>query len=99
MYWKRKTMFVFLGALSATALIAGACGDDDDDDDANGGEGGNDLTAASVDCKDLGLAAPARIKEAGKFVVASDLSYAPMEFVNMDEFDAWKPLEFKPDPN
>lgn len=81
MHWKRKTMFAILGALSATALIAGACGDDDDDDDANGGEGGNDLTAASVDCKDLGLTAPARIKEAGKFIVASDLSYAPMEFV------------------
>ena len=78
MQWKKKVLFALLGALAATALVAAACGDDDDDDDAGGG---GDLTAASVDCKDLGVAAPARIKDAGKFVVASDLSYAPMEFV------------------
>ena len=61
-------------AVTATALVA--CGDDDDD----GGSSG-DLVSANVDCKDLGVTAPARIKSAGKFVVASDLSYAPMEFV------------------
>lgn len=58
--------------MGAATLVA--CGDDDDD-------AGGDLTAANVDCKDLGLTAPARIKTAGKLVVASDLSYAPMEFV------------------
>jgi len=78
MEWK-KISFAALGALAATALVAAACGDDDDD--TGGGAGGGDLTAASVDCKDLGVAAPARIKDAGKFIVASDLSYAPMEFV------------------
>lgn len=79
MQWKKQISIAVLGALAATALITVACGDDDDDDDGNGG--GADLTAASVDCKDLGVTAPARIKDAGKFVVASDLSYAPMEFV------------------
>ncbi len=77
MHWKKKVPFAVIAALASTALVAGACGDDDDDGDSGGG----DLTAASVDCKELGVAAPARIKEAGKFVVASDLSYAPMEFV------------------
>ncbi len=77
MHWKKKVSFAVIAALASTALVGGACGDDDDDGDSGGG----DLTAASVDCKELGVAAPARIKEAGKFVVASDLSYAPMEFV------------------
>lgn len=65
-----------LSALALLALAVGmvACGDDDDDDD------GADLTAADVDCKDLGVSAPARIKSAGKLVVASDLSYAPVDF-------------------
>lgn len=75
MLWNRKIAYAVLGALAAVALTAAACGGDDDD------EGGADLTAASVNCKDLGVEAPARIKDAGKFVVASDLSYAPMEFV------------------
>jgi polar amino acid transport system substrate-binding protein len=78
MLWNRGVGFAVLSALAISALAVAACGDDDDDDsDAGGG----DLTAASVDCKDLGVAAPARIKSAGKFIVASDLSYAPMEFV------------------
>lgn len=38
------------------------------------------LVAASPNCKDLGLTAPKRIKDAGKIVVASDLSYAPIDF-------------------
>lgn len=79
MLWNRRVSFAVLSALAISALAIAACGDDDDDD-GNGGSGG-DLTAASVDCKGLGLTAPARIKEAGKFIVASDLSYAPMEFV------------------
>jgi polar amino acid transport system substrate-binding protein len=61
-------------ALSVPVLLA-ACGDDDDD----GGDG--DLTAANVSCEDLDVEAPARIASAGKLLVASDLSYAPMEFV------------------
>lgn len=72
----RRWLGVF--AASAAMLVAMglvACGDDDDDDD------GGDLTAANVDCKNLGVSAPARIKTAGKLLVASDLSYAPMEFV------------------
>jgi polar amino acid transport system substrate-binding protein len=64
------------GALAATALFAAACGDDDD----NGGTSAAALTAATVDCKSLGVDAPKRIKDAGKFVVASDLSYAPIDF-------------------
>ena len=61
-------------ALSASLLFA-ACGDDDDDD------GGGDLTAADVSCDGLDLDPPARIASAKKLLVASDLSYAPMEFV------------------
>lgn len=60
-------------ALSLSALAV-ACGDDDDDGAAA------DLVAATVDCSNLGVAAPARIKSAGKIVVASDLSYAPIDF-------------------
>lgn len=78
MLWNRRVGLAVLSALAISALAVAACGDDDDDDsDAGGG----DLTAASVDCKNLGVTAPARIKSAGKFIVASDLSYAPMEFV------------------
>ena len=61
-------------ALSASLLFA-ACGDDDDDD------GGGNLTAADVSCDGLDLDPPARIASAKKLLVASDLSYAPMEFV------------------
>lgn len=73
-----------LAALTVGALALAACGDDDDD---KGGSGG-DLTSAAQDCKDLGVTAPARIKSAGKFIVASDLSYAPMEFVKEGTNDA-----------
>jgi polar amino acid transport system substrate-binding protein len=66
--------FGVMGLLAGAALLMTACGDDDDD-------GGSDLVSAKVDCKNLGVTAPARIKSAGKFTVASDLSYAPMEFV------------------
>ena len=81
MFWNRGVSFAVLSALAISALAVAACGDDDDDDDDGNGESGGGLTAASVDCKDLGVTAPARIKDAGKFIVASDLSYAPMEFV------------------
>ncbi len=74
--WMALGAISSLLAISALALVA--CGDDDDDD---GGSSGGDLVSAKVDCKDLGVTAPARIKSAGKLVVASDLSYAPMEFV------------------
>lgn len=59
-------------ALTGVALLAAACGDDDG--------GSANLTAAKVDCKSLGVTAPKRIKDAGKLVVASDLSYAPIDF-------------------
>jgi len=72
--WTITTAAIAL--LGVGALVIAACGDDDDD-----GGSSSDLTSAKQDCKDLGLAAPARIKSAGKFTVASDLSYAPMEFV------------------
>lgn len=72
--WMALGAISSLLAVSALALVA--CGDDDD-----GGSSGADLVSAKVDCKDLGVTAPARIKSAGKLVVASDLSYAPMEFV------------------
>lgn len=71
-----------IGGLAAASLLLAGCGGDDDDD------GGGELTSADVDCKDLGVTAPARIKSAGKFVVASDLSYAPMEFVKEGTNDA-----------
>lgn len=81
---KRYSLFTgLLGGLALASLLLAACGGDDDDDD-----GGGSLTAANVDCKDLGVTAPARIKSAGKFVVASDLSYAPMEFVKEGTNDA-----------
>lgn len=60
-------------ALGALGLLAAACGDDDDG-------GGAKLTAAKVECKGLGVDAPKRVKDAGKLVVASDLSYAPIDF-------------------
>ncbi|MEJ5220890.1 MAG: ABC transporter substrate-binding protein [Tepidiforma sp.] len=68
---------LLLGSLAAAGLALAACGGDDDDS----GSSAPDLVSANVTCTDLGLTAPARIKAAGKFVVASDLSYAPMEFV------------------
>lgn len=73
-----------IAALSLGAIALSACGDDDDDD---GGTSAN-LTTANQNCKDLGVTAPARIKSAGKFIVASDLSYAPMEFVKEGTNDA-----------
>ena len=73
-----------LAALAVAALGLAACGDDDDDS----GSKSADLVSANVDCKNLGLTAPARIKSAGKFTVASDLSYAPMEFVKEGTNDA-----------
>lgn len=64
-----------MAALAAIPALAIACGDNDD-----GGGSGANLVAAAVNCKDLGLTAPARIKSAGKITVASDLSYAPIDF-------------------
>lgn len=70
---------LLLGSLAAAGLAFAACGGGDDDD--SGGSSAPDLVSANVACTDLGVTAPARIRAAGKFVVASDLSYAPMEFV------------------
>lgn len=81
---KWKISYVALSALtSVSLLVAAACGDDDDDDDdgGDGGNGGGQLVAADVDCSTLDVEAPARISEEGTLTVASDLSYAPMEFV------------------
>ena len=75
---RRTALSLALAALAVPALALAACGGDDDD---TGGGAAADLVTANVSCKDLNVAAPARIKSAGKFVVASDLSYAPMEFV------------------
>jgi polar amino acid transport system substrate-binding protein len=80
-HWKFGLAAITVVALSASVFAA--CGDDDDDS-----SGSANLTAATVNCKDLGLTAPARIKSAGKFTVASDLSYAPMEFVKEGTNDA-----------
>lgn len=78
---KWKVSYVALSALTSfSLLVAAACGDDDDDDDGEDNEGGG-LVAADVDCSTLDVEAPARITEAGELTVASDLSYAPMEFV------------------
>lgn len=73
-----------IAALSLGAIALSACGDDDDDDSGTSAN----LTTANQNCKDLGVTAPARIKSAGKFIVASDLSYAPMEFVKEGTNDA-----------
>lgn len=70
----RRFGAIAIAAISVAVLFVVACGDDD------GASTGSDLVAASVDCKDLGLTAPKRIKDAGKIVVASDLSYAPIDF-------------------
>jgi len=75
---RRTALRLALAALAVPVLALAACGGDDDD---TGGGAAADLVTANVSCKDLNVAAPARIKSAGKFVVASDLSYAPMEFV------------------
>jgi polar amino acid transport system substrate-binding protein len=74
--WSRR-LLAAAALASLGALSFAACGDDD-----NGGKpsGSADLTAATVDCKSLALTAPKRIKDAGKIVVASDLTYAPMDF-------------------
>lgn len=61
-------------------LVGVACGGGDDGADATASAGAT-LSAASVDCSGLGLTAPERIKSAGKLLVASDLSYAPIDFV------------------
>jgi len=85
MLQKQRFSLAALSIVAATSLLLGsACGDDDDDDDAAGETPGattEDLVSAGANCSDLGVTAPARIESAGKFVVASDLSYAPMEFV------------------
>ena len=64
-----------VAAIAGMALAAAACGDDDDTKSS-----GSDLVSANVDCKDLGVTAPKRIKDAGKVVIGSDLSYAPIDF-------------------
>lgn len=66
--------------LLAVALVGVACTGGDDGADATAAAGAT-LSAASVDCSGLGLTAPERIKSAGKLLVASDLSYAPIDFV------------------
>lgn len=77
------TRFSLIGRLAIAAVgvaaissVAIACGDDDDD----GGGSSANLVSANANCKDLGLTAPARIKSAGKISIASDLSYAPVDF-------------------
>ena len=74
----RNRWFVLTAAaaVGSLALLVAACGDDD----SSSSSGGAKLTAASVDCKSLGVEAPKRIKDAGKLIVASDLSYAPVDF-------------------
>lgn len=87
MQW--KLAYLAVGAIAATALLAAACGDDDDKGGSTSGStGAAALTAATVDCKSLGVTAPKRIKDAGKFVVASDLSYAPIDFTKEGTKDA-----------
>ena len=66
-----------LGLLAAAALLLSSCGSD-----SGKGTAAHTLTAAKVDCTSLGVAAPARIKAAGKLVVASALSYAPIDFTH-----------------
>ncbi len=79
---KWKVPYLALSALASLSLVIAACGDDDDDDNGDdGGNGGGELVAADVDCSALDVEAPARIGDAGTLTVASDLSYAPMEFV------------------
>lgn len=63
-----------LAIISIAAVFAAACGGGDSTTSST------DLVSASPNCKDLGLTAPKRIKDAGKIVVASDLSYAPIDF-------------------
>lgn len=74
---RRTKLHLALATLAILPILIAACGGDDNGDTSSG----TDLVRANVSCTDLGVAAPARIKTAGKFIVASDLSYAPMEFV------------------
>jgi len=62
-------------AIAGLALVAVACGDDDSSKSSS-----SNLISANVACKDLGVTAPKRIKDAGKLVIGSDLSYAPIDF-------------------
>lgn len=71
---------VGVGMLVLIGLGALACGGGDDGAQPTATAGAT-LSAASVDCSGLELVAPERIKSAGKFTVASDLSYAPIDFV------------------
>lgn len=72
----RRTWVVGVAGAGLLLLLGAiaACGGGDE-------EGKEAPTAADVDCGDLNVAPPARIQEAGKIVVASDLSYAPIDFV------------------
>lgn len=60
-------LLLLLGAIAA-------CGGGDEEEKAA-------PVAAAVDCTDLKVEPPERIAEAGKIVIASDLSYAPIDFV------------------
>lgn len=77
-------MFIGAIALSLPMLLAACSGDDGEEHEGDSHE----LTGATVDCKSLGVAAPSRIKDAGKLIVASDLTYKPNEFVKEGTNDA-----------
>lgn len=72
-----------LAVLAVLVLFTAACGGG-----GNKGSGATALTAANVDCRGLGLAAPPRIKASGKLVVATALSYAPIDFTADGSSDA-----------
>jgi polar amino acid transport system substrate-binding protein len=65
-----------LAALVVGGALVAACGGDSGDK----ASGVTALTAATVDCGGLGVKPPARIATAGKVVVATALSYAPIDF-------------------
>ena len=79
---RRLAWLVTVIGLVMIAAVTAACGDDDEDLGGDGDAARAPLSAADVDCTALALTAPERIETAGKFVVASDRSYAPIDFVN-----------------
>ncbi|MEX2228338.1 MAG: ABC transporter substrate-binding protein [Dehalococcoidia bacterium] len=78
---RRFAWLVTVIGLVMIAAVTAACGDDEEDAGGDGDAAPAALSAADVDCTALALTAPERIETAGKFVVASDLSYAPIDFV------------------
>jgi len=79
----RSTTTRIVAVLAALLIVTAACSSSKKSSDAGGS---TDTTAASASNYDASLAAklPEKIKSAGEITVATDASYAPMEFFASD---------------